>query len=877
MTDLIEALKPLTDRVRQDVTAVRQPDGSSRWTTQHLTQERIAAHVAGTLGRGVSQIPSGGSSTRVAVFDLDSHGGETPWFEMTVVASRLCRALQLAHGLEPVAFRSSGGRGIHVYLLWDTPQDAYSVRQLMEQVLASMGLRNGAGGVSKGQVEVFPKQDSVPVFDPSAPKKGYGNQVILPYFGKSELLVEDELSGGMVGRGRVAPAWEMSMDVPVLERPVRAEVAAPPPVTGEGVPVWRLALDAISNTGKPGEWSPDYDEWFEIVAAIHQETGGSAEGFAIALAWSARNPLHDKVPGFFEERVWPYLNSDGRRGTGGGTIMRYAALHHGWSEPIVPFDAVPDPDAGSNDLLDGADRRLTQRRDADDRGAEVVRSAAAPAASAERRGVPKAKHVTTDLANANRIVSAYGSSVIVVAGRWHVWTGKVWQADESDVYRFGAKLGALIKAEAAELRRKAGELGPDVAQIGKTEKLAAALDAWSTKSEMKGSIEAALGLAKKMLTVDAGAMDANPWLLNVRNGVVDLRTGELSAHDPGLFMTKLVDVDYVPDADSSVWEQVVLGIARDQHVAEFLQRWFGYCATGDVREQVFVVHWGDGANGKSTMLDTVAGVLGPYAGVTAPGLIASSGNKASERHPTELADLRGLRMAVSHESRDGAVLTEDVVKTITGGDVIKARYMREDFFQFKPTHKVQLLTNSKPSIRGTDHGIWRRVCLVPYGARFGSEEEVRAGRATAVRDLGLMARLAEPDVMRGVLAWVVRGAVEWVNGGGLRAPTAVLEASAAYKQSQDRVGQFVTECCEVGCDEAGEVYEEPTVMGGQGLYPAYSAWCKDSGTFPLSRPKFVAELERVVPGLRFREVYRKSGTGGARRKVTMAVGLRLPD
>lgn len=890
MTDtssLLEALKPLTDRVRTDVTAVRMEDGSSRWVEQPLTTERLRAHLAGELGRGVSQIPAESSVTRVAVLDLDSHGGETGWFEMTVVAARCCRALSLAQGLEPTVFRSSGGRGIHIYLLWDTPQDAYSVRQLLVDTLAGLGFANGAGGVSAGQIEVFPKQDevrAVPGVDGRKGKKGYGNQAILPFFAKSELLVEDELSGGMVGRGRRAPDWAMSCDVPVLERPVRASasasaVAASPVEAGggEGAPLWRQALDAIPNDGK--DTALDYDEWFKLVAAIHQETEGSAEGFAIALGWSARNPKHDTLPGFFEERVWPYLNSDGKRGAGGGTIMRWAAARHGWSEPVIPFGPVPDPDEGSNHHLDGADRRLTVRRHPDDRAAEAQRDASTPA---DRRGLPKARHVTTDLANANRIVNAYGTSVLVVAGKWHVWDGKVWRADESDVYRFGAKLGALIKAEAAELRKRASALGPDVAQIGKTEELAKALEKWSVKSEMKGSIEAALGLAKKMLTVEASEMDAHPWLLNCRNGVVDLRTGELAAHDPGLFMTKLVDVDFDPDADSTEWERVVLEIARDPHVAAFLRRWFGYCATGDVREQVFVVHWGDGANGKSTMLDTVARVLGPYAGVTAPGLIASGGNKASERHPTELADLRGLRLAVSHESRDGAVLTEDVVKAITGGDVIKARYMREDFFQFMPTHKVQLLTNSKPSVRGTDHGIWRRVCLVPYTARFGAAEEVQAGRATAVRDLGLVTRLGAPEVLRGVLAWIVRGAVEWATCGGLHAPAAVLEASAAYKQSQDRVGQFVVECCEVGGSvdaETGEwvPYEEPMVVGALGLYPTYSAWCKDSGTFPLARPKFAVELERVVPGLRFKEIHKKVGGSGARRKVTMAVGIHIPE
>lgn len=871
MTDP-QSIKPLTDRVRQDVTAIRQEDGSSRWTTQPLTAERIAAHLAGVQGRGVSQIPAGTSSTRVALLDLDSHGGETPWFEMTCIAARLCRALQLAHGLEPTTFRSSGGKGIHIYVLWEQPQDAYSVRQLLGQVLEGVGLRSSAAGVAAGGVEVFPKQNSVAV-------GGYGNQAILPYYGASELLVEDELSGGMVGRGRVTPAWELSCDVPMLERPVRPERTEAPALRADGeTPMWRLALDAIPNDGH--DPALDYDEWFKIVGAIHHETGGSAEGFAIALGWSARNPVHYKDPGFFEERVWPYLGGGSTAAAGGGTIMRWAAAHHGWSEPIVPFGPVEDPDAGGNALLDGGDRRLVQRRELGDHGAEVVRSASAPAASAERRGVPKAKGLTNDLANANRLVTAYGSSVLVAAGKWHVWDGKVWRADESDVYRFGAKLGALVKAEAKELRKKAADGGLEDGEVKlKVEKVAEALDKWAGKSEMKGAIEAALGLAKKMLTVDANAMDSNPWLLNCRNGVVDLRTGELSAHDPGLFMTRMVDVDYVPDADSSVWEQVVLEIARSRHVASFLQRWFGYCATGDVREQVFVVHWGDGANGKSTMLDTVTRVLGPYAGVTAPGLIANAGGKGGggSRHPTELADLKGMRMAVSHESGDAASLTEDVVKAITGGDKIKARYMGEDFFEFAPTHKVQLLTNSKPTIKGTDHGIWRRVCLVPYTARFGGAEDVAAGRATALRDMGLVSRLADGEVLKGVLAWIVRGAVEWVGGGGLRAPAAVLEASAGYRASQDRVRQFVSECCEVGCDGSGEVFQEPLVVGSTGLYPTYTEWCKDSGTFSLALQKFCVELERVVPGLAYREVHRKAGVGGARRKIRMAVGLRVPE
>ena len=185
--DLAASLAPLISRVRTDVTAVKG-NGVQSWTREPLTPERIARHLNGGPARGVSQIPAGGNTTRVAVLDFDSHGGETSWAQMSEAVLRVVDVLEMAHGLCPNLWRSSGGRGVHLYLLWDEPQDAYSVRELLKGVLTTCGLRSGTKGVAAGEVEVFPKQDAVPL-------DGFGNQVILPLSGKSvPLAVEDDLS-----------------------------------------------------------------------------------------------------------------------------------------------------------------------------------------------------------------------------------------------------------------------------------------------------------------------------------------------------------------------------------------------------------------------------------------------------------------------------------------------------------------------------------------------------------------------------------------------------------------------------------------------------------------------------------------------------------
>lgn len=1051
------ALAPLIKRVRTDITAVKKPSGEQAWTTQPLTSERLARHLNGGPPRGVCPIKPGESVTMVALLDFDSHKGEIDWPTMSETVRRVAELLELADGAAPILFRSSGGRGVHLYLLWDEPQDARSVRLWLRDVLESCGLRSGAAGLIKQQVEIFPKQDSVPI-------GGSGNQFILPLAGKSAALEWDELAGVLLDTDTIA--WPSSLPVPPA--PPREEVERPIVDLGDAPEVpWRSALDSLRN-GEGGSESLDYDAWRNVIFAIHHETGGSSEGLQIAHAWSARSAKYDSE--FLESRVWPYVRTSGERGAPvitGRTIMSIAGKA-GWYAPLddSDFEPIADPDgdpfaasegAGDpiDDLYGGGDldspRRSTRdvadavpsatththlgggrdlpdargpdvevqtphlraaksgdgddgldvddlaglaglagepglaRADSGDAGG-VARAAdgRATAAPGKRGSVPLAKHLTTDQSNANRIVRAYGKRVLVAAGRWHVFDGRRWRSDEADVYRYACQLSKLIADEADEWQRKVdrltdemmslavasvsgatnavvsavmggkttkeaaikavkegGELDPDkLTEIKQAVAVADALRKWSLRSEMKATIEAAIGLARKMLTVDAALLDADPMLLNCRNGTVDLRTGLLREHRASDMITKMADVDYAGlDTDCSRWERVVAQITREQEVdararvlAPFLQRWFGYCATALTREQVFVVHWGGGQNGKSTILETVTRVLGDYSGVAAPGLVASTEREGSERHPTEIASLLGLRMVTAHESNEGAVLREGFIKWATGGDRLTARFMREDFFEFDPTHKIQLLTNHKPTIKGQDMGIWRRVLLVPYLMSFGSPDKVARGEALAVADTGLMDALkGDAALLSSVLTWVVRGAVAWWSEGGLRPPEAVLSASRAYQSEQDRVGQFVRECCQLappsvmaallkgepgwhtaayrvsvpapvgaataaaGGPAAGVMaglsgggsggptievplreWSEPLTHGMAGLYPAYVGWCREGGYHSLARGRFVDGLTRAVPGFRVAEVY-EGGKDTGRRKTTRCFGLRLLD
>ncbi len=411
----------------------------------------------------------------------------------------------------------------------------------------------------------------------------------------------------------------------------------------------------------------------------------------------------------------------------------------------------------------------------------------------------------TDMGNAERFVLRYGQDVRYCYpwGKWLVWTGARWERDEAGkVHRLAKEAVRSIYQEAAaaedENRRKA-------------------LAKHATSSEAKNRIEAMLELAKSDVPVSPDELDADPWLLNAPNGTVDLRTGELRSPRREDLLTKMAGAEYDPDASAPVWGAFLKRVLPSEELRAFVQRGAGYSATGDTSEQVMFINHGAGANGKSTYQEVLVEALGDYA-MRAPTEMLMA--KRSGGVPNDVARLKGGRFVAAAETEEGRRLAESLVKDLTGQDTISARFMRAEFFDFKPTHKLWLSTNHKPEIRGTDNAIWRRIRLVPWSVTIPPAE----------RDRKLPEKLRQE--LAGVLAWAVRGCLDWRRD-GLGEPEEVRQATAEYRAEQDVLAGFVDECCVVVPNASAQATQ---------LYTAYKEWCEESGERPESQKKFGMRL-----------------------------------
>jgi putative DNA primase/helicase len=334
------------------------------------------------------------------------------------------------------------------------------------------------------------------------------------------------------------------------------------------------------------------------------------------------------------------------------------------------------------------------------------------------------------------------------------------------------------------------------------------------------------------LAVVPADFDADAWLLNTPNGVVDLTDGRLLTHSPAYLMTRTAATVYDPAARSPLWEAFVASIfGCDAELIRWVRRFLGYSLTADTALQLFPVFWGSGRNGKSTLIDTLRAVVGPYWGKAAPEMLLA---KSHSTHPTEVADLKGLRLAFSVETDEGRKLNEARVKEITGDATLKARRMRENFWEFSRTNKTVLITNHRPKVETGGDGMWRRIRLVPFVQRFWNEDAGESGPAHLKADLKLPEKLLAERT--GILTWLVQGAVECYRDelrlGSCRAISA---ATAEYQAGEDVFAQFVADKLVLttgGADElpAGDVFD------------TYRAWCADSNQKPATKRKLTEML-----------------------------------
>ncbi len=411
----------------------------------------------------------------------------------------------------------------------------------------------------------------------------------------------------------------------------------------------------------------------------------------------------------------------------------------------------------------------------------------------------------TDYGNAERLMEAAldkdGTPLLRWCGqrdRWLYWTKKRWCWDETGIAERYAK----------RTIRQLYEAAIDI----KNDDYREQLRTHARRSESAGRLKNMLELFKTEpgIGVLMDDLDANDWLLNCQNGEVDLRTGELHPHRKESLCTKIVRASYGKDAECREWEDFLYYIMDgDTELVRFLQRALGYSLTGVPAQELFFCY-GLGANGKSVYLEVISRILADYAGEAAQGLMLE---KKSEQHQTEIADLTGRRFVTSEEVSSTSILDEGKVKRLTSGRNIKARFMRQDLFEFRPTHKLWLAVNHKPRIRSQDKGIWRRIKMIPFRVTIPDKDQ------KPFSDV-VHGFLSESDA---IVRWLVNGCLEWQRQ-GLNPPRAIHAAIEDYRDDMDILGRFLRE---------KTVAESEAWIQSSVLYKAYQAWAEQQG---MKRP-----------------------------------------
>jgi len=422
----------------------------------------------------------------------------------------------------------------------------------------------------------------------------------------------------------------------------------------------------------------------------------------------------------------------------------------------------------------------------------------------------------TDLENARRFAEQHGDDLRHVAKRreWFVWDGKRWIPDAAaEVQRRAKETVRTLYAAAARVK-DSGE---------RKEQVRLAKNAQSA-GRIAGMIE--LAKSEPGIPVTPDQLDADPWLLNVDNGTLDLRTGELRPCRRDDLITKIAPVVYDPNAQCPTWGAFLHRIMPgDPDRIRYVQKIFGYALSGDAREQCFFILHGTGANGKTTLTTAVSNAVGGYARHTPTETLLV---KRSNTIPNDVARLHGARFVTAAEAECDRALAEALVKQLTGGDKITARFLHGEFFEFTPTFKLFLCVNHKPTIRGTDHAIWRRLRLIPFEVTIPDAEQDKAlpGKLEAER--------------AGILRWTVEGCLAWQRE-GLAAPKTVSEATADYRDEMDTVAAFIDECCtpDPGAQTATKQ-----------LYDQYAKWCQRQSEEPMGKAELGARLSEkgFTPG-----------------------------
>lgn len=401
----------------------------------------------------------------------------------------------------------------------------------------------------------------------------------------------------------------------------------------------------------------------------------------------------------------------------------------------------------------------------------------------------------SDTGNAQRFADQHFNAIRFVHTwkRWFLWSGRHWQQDET-----GAIQGLV--------RNTIEGMWTEAAQLTEDARLRFLRHTLSTEASRRRNAVLEIAASDPRLATTSKGFDTNGWLLNVRNGTIDLSSGSIREHRQADYLTHCLDVDYDPSATCPRWDDFLIQIMDGRpELVDFLRQAIGYTLTGSTREQVFFMLYGTGSNGKSTFLEVLRSLFGALAQNAD---FSTFLHKEQETIRNDIARMRASRLVTAVETEEGRRFSETILKTVTGGDMITARHLYSEPFEFKPSFKLWLAANHKPIIRGTDHAIWRRVRLIPFTVTIPDAEQ----------DQDLTNKLREE--LPGILAWAVRGCAEWLQQGRLTAPEDVTIAVTQYRSDMDSIGPFLEECCVLGTGY--------TVPHSE-LMQAYQVWAEKNG------------------------------------------------
>lgn len=598
------------------------------------------------------------------------------------------------------------------------------------------------------------------------------------------------------------PGWVTRKRSPVEREPLQPETA--PSMTS----IVRPRPTARTSSAEVEEllsWiEPDdggYQSWVEVLQALHDHFGGSGEGLELADAWSRQGSKY--IPGE------PASKWDGFHVGGGVTLGTIASRAR----------------AAGADLVDIA------RRHRRTHGAEA--STSSPEDNFDLSHDALALDLGARSWNAN-------ARHVALWGKWLFWTGGHWRRDETLDHL--SRTRTYLRTRGQELQNWAEAKAANLTVAGE-EKAARKMRTWARDQVRtlgsNSTVAAVCGLARANIlsATTHEAFDADHLLVGTPGGTIDLRTGSLrQARREDLISRQLSCTPAGPGTSPPLWTQFLAEVFDgDKDVIAFMQRAAGYALTGSVAEHKLLFLHGTGRNGKSVFLNTLLDIWGDYGRRVAATTFL---NSQTERHPTDIAGLHGARLAIASELPRGKTWDEAVIKDLTGGDRMTARFMRQDFFDFDPQMTLMIAGNTQPSFRGVDEAIRSRVVLVPFSVTI----------APVKRDRSLPEKLKReaPAILR----WCIDGALAWQER-GLDVPSSIAAASSAYFDEEDTVGQFLQD----------EMRSEPHgFVASEDLIARFNLWAERQGLGAWAQRTLIKELrQRGFPDARNKH---RRGLGG---------------